>query len=283
MRLDPVRCAWLLVPALLGAPAAALETPAAEAAPEAAASAAAEAAPEDAVDARVVLQRMAELLAGSERFTLTIESRYDSVQRDGQKIEFGETRRLALARPNKLRVDAERGDGQRRGTIFNGRQIAAFDLDQKVFASVEKEGTVDEALDYLVDDLGMRLPLAELLSTGLPETLAEAIDEVSWVEASRVDGVLCDHIAGRGEDVDVQFWVEQGERPLPRRIVISYREARGEPQFRADLRDWNLAPELDDALFVFAPAEGSEQIPFAPRAQPGDAGAPARPAAGSAP
>jgi hypothetical protein len=286
-----VRRAWLLAPVLLaGATALALEPPPAEvaaaaeqAAPPAADAGAAAAA--ETVDASAILKRMADFLANAESFTVTIVSQYDSVQRDGQKIEFGESRRLALARPNRLRVDSVRADGERRGLVFNGKKIAAFDLDKKVYASVDKEGTVDEALDYLVDDLDMRVPLAELFSTSLPETLTEGLDEASFVEVARTDGVPCDHIAARGDDIDVQLWIERGERPVPRRVVISYREARGEPQFRADLLDWDLAPGLEDANFAFAPAEGAEQIPFAPQVQPeaGAGAAPAEPAAGSAP
>jgi hypothetical protein len=49
---------------------------------------------------------------------------------------------------------------------------------------------------------------------------------------------------------------------LPRRIVITYKEENGQPQFSADLSNWNLAPDLSDALFSFTPPNGAKRIQF---------------------
>jgi hypothetical protein len=62
--------------------------------------------------------------------------------------------------------------------------------------------------------------------------------------------------------VDFQVWVAQGGEPLPRRIVITYKDETGQPQFWADLSNWNLAPDVSDALFAFAPPNGAERIQF---------------------
>ena len=275
MRRGLVRLAWLALAALVAGGAGGLRL-AAGAEPEAAPAPQAEETQDE--DAAAVLQRMAELLAAAPGLAVTIGSEYDAVQADGQKIEFGETRRVALRRPDRLRVDGERRDGQRRGLLFDGKELAVFDLDGGVFASVPKTGSVDDAIDYFVDDLEMRLPLHDLLSTRLPEALAEAGGSgAEFIEEESIGGALCDHVAVRGTGVDFQVWVEQGERPLPRRIVITYKDAPGQPQFRATLSGWDLAAELPDSLFVFEPAEGAEKIPFAPRGGTG-AGA-ARPVA----
>ena len=73
------------------------------------------------------------------------------------------------------------------------------------------------------------------------------------------------HVAVRGVRTDWQVWVTGGERPLLRRLVITYRRSEGQPQFRAQFRDWNFSPEVPDALFVFRPADGAVKIPFARR------------------
>jgi hypothetical protein len=62
--------------------------------------------------------------------------------------------------------------------------------------------------------------------------------------------------------VDFQVWVAQGNEPLPRRIVITYKDENGQRQFWADLSNWNLAPDLSDALFAFTPPNGAERIQF---------------------
>jgi hypothetical protein len=75
--------------------------------------------------------------------------------------------------------------------------------------------------------------------------------------------VPCDHLAARTpQGVDFQVWIAQGDQPVPRRIVITYRGETGQPQFWADLSDWNLAPDVSDSLFAFTPPNGAERIQF---------------------
>jgi hypothetical protein len=44
--------------------------------------------------------------------------------------------------------------------------------------------------------------------------------------------------------------------------VITYKDETGQPQFWADLYDWNLSPELSDALFTSTPPDGADRIQF---------------------
>ena len=60
----------------------------------------------------------------------------------------------------------------------------------------------------------------------------------------------------------MQVWIAQGEQPLPRRVILTYKNAPGQPQFRADLSEWNLSPKVADNSFTFTPPAGAEQIPF---------------------
>jgi hypothetical protein len=111
----------------------------------------------------------------------------------------------------------------------------------------------------------MRLPLAELLSSQLAKTLPEQVHAAAYVQPSQIAGVPCDHLALRGDQVDVQLWVAQGHQPLPRRLVMTYTREEGRPQFWAQFGAWNLAPEVPDSLFVFTPPAGATKIAFAPQ------------------
>jgi hypothetical protein len=205
------------------------------------------------------LQAMATFLAAAPRLAVTIDAAYDVLQSSGQKIEFGERRTVTLRRPDRVRVDVTRRDGSRRGVVYDGTQLVAFDSDENVYTTVEKPGGVDAALDYFVETLDMRLPLRELLVADLPQRL-KAFGPARLVGEEQLDGVATDHIASRGEATDVELWIPRDGGPLPKRIVITYRLAPGQPQFAADLAGWNLSPEAPDSLFTFTPAPGMERI-----------------------
>jgi hypothetical protein len=109
----------------------------------------------------------------------------------------------------------------------------------------------------------MLMPLALLMTTRLPSVLAGVVKTIDYVESTGILGVPTQHIAGRTDNVDFQFWIKEGKSPLPLRVVITYRHSPGQPQFWANFADWNLGPQLSRATFEFAPPPGSKQIPFA--------------------
>jgi hypothetical protein len=218
-------------------------------------------------EAATVLRRMTEYLARLPSFTVTFRDGYDVVQSTGQKLEFGETRNVALVRPNHLRVEEVSSDGRRDLAIFDGKTVTAFNADARVYAQAPQPGSIDDTLVYFVRDLRMRMPLALLMTTRLPEELPGRITSLHYVESTEILGEPADHIAGRTANVDFQFWVARGERPLPMRVVITYRNEPGQPQFWANLANWNTAPKLPATTFEFAPPEGSRKIDFAVQAR----------------
>ena len=156
------------------------------------------------------------------------------------------------------------------------RWITAFKPVENVYARVEKTGTLDQALVYMVRDLRATLPLARMFTTGFPVDLDKRATSVTFVEECSLFDVPTDHVAVRSAEVDLQLWIAKGPQPLPRRVVITYKNAPGEPQFRADLYDWSVPVKLDAAAFAFVPPAGAEQIMYLAPRPPSDV--PAAPA-----
>ena len=214
-------------------------------------------------DAEAILSRMADFVSSRPSFSVEVRSNYDTFQPSGQKIEFAEERRLTLVRPDRLRVDVEESDGSKHRLIYDGKKLSLTTPGRNVFAQEWKPGTVDDAVRFFVRDLGMRLPLAVLLVSNASEELAKRTREVDYVEKTNLYGVPTHHLAGRTDSVDYQVWVRDGDTPLPMRLVLTYPDAEGQPQFRADFRHWNLSPKIAAADFVFVPPAGAQKIPFA--------------------
>ena len=236
-------------------------------------------------DAKDILLRMTDFIASRPRFSVEVRSSYDALQPDGQKIEFAEQRRLTLVRPDRLRIEVEESDGSQHRLIFDGAKISLATPTSNVYAQESKPGSVDDAVKFFIRDLGMRLPMAVLLVRNASDELNRRTREIDYVEKTSIYGVPAHHLAGRTDSVDYQVWVRDGDTPLPVRLVLTYPDAAGQPQFRADFHDWNLAPKIANADFVFVPPTGARKIPFAadlPRSvnqapqEPGSASPPAK-------
>jgi hypothetical protein len=212
--------------------------------------------------AMATLTKAAEFLAKAQRFSVTVDIGYDVEQDWGQKLEFGATRKLTVRRPDRLAVDITDRDGAQRGFRFDGKQLAFFGLDEKVYATAQKSGDIDAALAYFIRDLHMPLPLAEFVSNNLPKTLKDQVSEAYLVEEATIAGTRCEHLALRNNLVDAQLWIAKGDQPTPQRVVLTYKRENGQPQFWANFHDWNFAPDAPDSLFTFTPAEGAARIHF---------------------
>jgi hypothetical protein len=215
--------------------------------------------------AREILMRMADFVGGAKAFSVTVLDGYDAVQPSGQKLEFGDTRRIALQRPDRLRVESVGSNGARTLAAFTGKEIVVFDVANKMYASEPQPGGVDESIVHLVRDLHVRLPMALLLVSRLPAEFEARVKAIDYVEKTNIHGVPSHHLAARGDGVDFQVWVADGKQPYPVRVVLTYRDEPGQPQFRAQFSDWNFAPRLaDDTLALPLPPD-AKKVAFAAR------------------
>jgi hypothetical protein len=214
---------------------------------------------------KATLMNFSQFLSSQKSFSYTAVMGYEAVQGSGLRIEFGATRKVTVQRPNRARVETQRRDGGKRLVIIDGKEISVFDENENVYAIVPKEGTLSEIIDYYVDELGMPLPLAELASDDLSEVLTENISFAHTIGESTIAGVLCDNLVLQNDEVDIQLWIAKGKKPLPRRVVITYKNEPGEPQFWAQFVKWDLSPDVDDKQFTFQPPADANRITFAPR------------------
>jgi len=218
---------------------------------------------EDLGEVLAELKLSADFLAAQQSLYFEAALGYDVVQVTGQKLEFGGSRKIAMRRPDRVRAHAESREGSEATLFFDGRSISIELADENAYVSVEKPGSLDAAFDYLAEDLGVPTPLADLLSANFYADIADRIAAGFVVGESKVGNTDCVHVAFSTDDIDVQMWIENSDRPLPHRLVITYRRAEGSPQFWAQLENWDLKPKTPDSLFAYTPPEGAERIPFA--------------------
>jgi len=210
-----------------------------------------------------LLEATTSLLATARALEVQAEVTFDVVQDSGEKIEFGSSRTATVRRPDRAHLTFQRRDGTTGGLVLDGVHLWAYQDTERVFATAEQAGTVEQTLAFAAEELGVPAPLSDLLAADAGVRLTAKLESARVGLPATIGGVRCEHLALRFEHVDCQLWISTEGLALPRRVVITYREEEGQPQFRADLAGWNLAPELEDALFTFEHIQTYERIPFA--------------------
>jgi len=215
----------------------------------------------EAVDA---MRRAMRFLAEAKSLRVKSEAGFDVVQFSGRKLEFGKSAVVTIRRPDKLRAVSERRDGRRHGVVFDGKHVTAYTPGDKVYAIVALSGDLDKAMDYIDDELEIPLPLADFLYSDPGSVFVEKVDSALYMGDAKIEGVECEHLALSNEVVDYQIWIAKGSKPLPQRIVITYKNSPGQPQYWSSM-EWEINPKVSDSEFVFDPPKDADQIQFAPR------------------
>ena len=240
-------------------PQAAAPAPQASPAPAPATPAAKETVP----DPEKILRQSCDFLKQQSQFSFKAEVANDRVYAGGKKLQFGQEVKAAFRRPDKLRIDGD-GDLESKLLIFDGKALTLYDKDKNHYASIEVAGDMDAALDQAYKDYGLKVGLAELGSAQLCNRAGKDLVNALYVGLHKVQGVPCHHLAFDRKDIHYQVWIEAGDKPVIRKIVITQKRLPGSPQWTAYLSDWNLAPSLADDLFAFTPPAGAQKIKFMP-------------------
>jgi hypothetical protein len=200
-------------------------------------------------DPRQVLQKMCDFLKSQPQFTYKAEIADDQVYDGGKKLQYGIDMETMVRRPDRLRVNAL-GD--------------LHDRKHNVYGTLAAPADIEGALEKANKDFGLRVALTDLASPNLCDLINKRIQHALYVGLHKVRGVPCHHLSFDGAAAQLQVWVDAGHQPVPRKVVLTHKQATGSPQWSAYLSDWNFSPQLADDLFVFTPPEGAEKIDFLP-------------------
>jgi hypothetical protein len=209
--------------------------------------------------AETILKAMADYVSRQENLSLKYDADIEVVTPTVEKIQFSASGDVTLSRPNKFRVTRIGGYADVE-LISDGSNVTVYDRGGNRFAQVPAAGTFDEVVDRLRTEAPLELPGADLLLAKPYEELMAGVLEAKHVGRGVVEGVECEHLAFRNLDTDWQIWVETGDRPVPRKYVITSKAVGAAPQYTLRLRDWKTGVSPAPDAFAFKPPQGSSGV-----------------------
>jgi hypothetical protein len=212
-----------------------------------------------AVDA---LKEMSAYLASMKTAAITSQGSLDAVTADDQRIQLDGTTTYKIRRPGFV-IDYK-SDIKDRRFIYDGKTFTVYSPTLGFYASVPAPATNREVLDTIYNKFGIALPLEDLFrwADASYASRIQALKSAYEVGTATIDGVETDHFAFREQDVDWEVWIQQGDQPLPRKLVIVDRTDPSRPTFIARL-SWVVNPPLTDADFTFVPDANAKKIQLA--------------------
>jgi hypothetical protein len=210
-------------------------------------------------DAAQILKAMSDYVGSQKTISLTFDSDVEVVTPEVEKIQFASSGKMLLSRPDKLRVTRTGGYADVE-IVFDGKTISALGKNINAFTQMEAAGSIDQLIGKLRDMNIVSAPGADFLGTHVFEDLMDGVVVAKHIGLGVIDGVECEHLAFRTQDVDWQIWIEAGSRPIPRKYVITSKAVGAAPQYTLRIKDWKTdAPAAADA-YAFTPPQGAKKV-----------------------
>lgn len=222
-----------------------------------------EVAPPAGLDPRAdeLLQEMSDLLSATQRLSFGASELRDVVSADGEVRQLAIDHTTYLERPDRLRRELS-VEGDTATVVYNQGSMGVHGTRQSFYALAEVPPTLDETLDFLSQRLDMKMPIADLLYSSPYESYVDSSTTGQYLGEETVEGTSCHHLAFQHPAIDFEMWLESGDRPLPCKLVLSYKLDEGAPTSVLTFREWNLSPEFGSTPFEYKPPDGYVRIPF---------------------
>jgi len=204
----------------------------------------------DEADAKRLLKSMSDYLAAQKAISFGYDATLEVVTQDDQKLGLASSGTITLNRPDKIRATRSGGFADVE-MLFDGKTLTLLGKIANLYTQVEVPGTLDNLVDELRDKYKRPLPAADLLLSNPYDELMLDVVDTKDLGSGVINGVECDHLAFRKEEVDWQIWIARGGRPYPCRYVITARLVAHGPQYTIQVRDWKTGDEVASDDFGF--------------------------------
>jgi hypothetical protein len=209
----------------------------------------------DAVDA---VKKMGAYLRSLKAFQVIADVTHDNVLEDGLIVQSNSKVDMLTATPNRMRIQIT-ADDKDRLYLYDGKNFTVFGKLVNYYATVPAPPTIAELFKKVDENYDIDLPLIDLFKWGTNEDDINKIKTAIDVGPATVEGITCEHYAFHQEGIDWQLWIQLGQFPLPRRLVITTLTDDARPQHSMTL-SWNLAPSFNDEAFTFDPPPDAKRV-----------------------
>jgi len=211
-----------------------------------------------------VLKSMCDYVARLEKFSVVVDTTTDKMTESGDKVQLSGRRIMDVSRPDRFAVDVTGDNGARR-LVYDGKTVSLYDHSAGIYSVIPMPNAIDATLDTLANNYGAVVPLADLMYKDLYDRIVEVASTGQYLGPQKINDADCHHLAFAFEAADCEVWIEVGDKPVPRRITIDYREETGRSRYSGDVVGWTASPSFAAETFSFVPPSSAKRVQIAPR------------------
>lgn len=209
-----------------------------------------------------VLKSMSETLDSTKSFSCRVFQIYDTPDKSGKLLQFTRQSDVVVIRPDKMAVTAKGYDFEKK-FWYSDRTMTVVDEKENIHAS---EGNVPDKiwnmLDFLATKYHLIMPLSDVLFPQSYKSMTANVTSGQYLGTHKCGKYLCHHLGFEQADIDWQVWIDAGDKPLLRKLMIIYKTQPGMPRYTSVIRNWDLSPKISKDAFTPKIPAGSNRVTF---------------------
>ena len=208
-----------------------------------------------------ILKQMAAFKSSLDKVTIRGVTFTDARLGAGLMVSNSEEVHVSIDRPGSMHISNFDGE-TKKGLYFHDGLLTVYNSEKNLYAQANIPKDIDAAMKFALEELNVEAPLLDMIYQDAADHLINSDDTILYLtDKSRVGGADCHHIVIRSTEADVQLWVEEGDSPMVRKIMITSKWDGGSPRFTANLH-WDTSPKFEPGKFEFKAPEGAFKIEF---------------------
>jgi len=184
-----------------------------------------------------ILQNMSYFLGSKSEYTFKADAMFDVLISGERKIQYSAQETVFVQKPDKFTIEYVTDIGGYK-IWYTAGQTTILSLPTNDFTLTTLPGSIDQALNKLLEQYKFAPALSEFLFINTFREMTQNVTSGAYFGSSKVFGTNCNHLAFVQDNIDWQIWIDAGRRPVPRKLVITYKNLPGSPQFIAIIKDW---------------------------------------------
>jgi hypothetical protein len=208
-----------------------------------------------------VLKQMDAYTDSMKKFVIKAESYTDATIGAGLVVSNPITSVVSVDRSGSLHSVSQSGS-QTNEIYLNKGNLTVYTSEHKFFTHATVPEDLKKGLLFALEKFDVETPLFDLLVVGSLEYFVSTGEDIIYITGdSSIRGVDCHHILISGAHVDLQIWVEKGDKPTPKRTLMTYKDAQTLPRHEVFI-DWKETDDFKSSVFKFKPPKGAREIDF---------------------
>lgn len=207
----------------------------------------------------LILDKMSSVIGDLTSCSFTLNSSNDQIDIELGLVKQFTVHQVYMVGPDKMLIDSH-GEKGHRGFWYNGKQLAYYSYTENNYAVIDAPSNIISTIDTVNKTYGIEFPAADLFYPSFTDDLIENNDEIIFVGKSLIDDKDCFHIIAKNSVMSVQIWISDDALFLPMKMVIVYYDVSPNQQYEATFSNWQINPELPNAMFEFSPPQSASKL-----------------------